>query len=303
MLRLALSRAGYFDTAFAESGEAALDLIAQADAPFDCFLLDVNMPNMDGIELCRHIRAHADYADVPIIMVTRLDHRAYVTQAFDAGASDYIVKPFEQAEIGLRVDLARRRSASQQPEVARPALVPVETAASSLSEPFMLRKVPGAVSVEALKNSLQALPSFSRFRICVLKVVNVEELHAEQSLPAFRQTIRQVALILAELLWDEDVQMAYLGDGAIAFAIRGPSDVDCQSLAVSLNDWIADNSPDAQIAPVVAIASDGPPRYIPKLDRMSCLSFARELAEELAEQIIFNASMRAEDMMPRVVNS
>ncbi len=302
LLQISLSKAGYFESSFAESGAQALDMIDAAEQPFECLLLDVNMPEMDGIELCTRIRAMPDYADVPIIMITRLDHGKYISKAFDAGASDYIVKPFEPTEIGMRVGLAKRRLDSQLAanavEASETPDAPDGVLPCALSEAFALRKVPGAVRVEEMEKNLLALPSFSRFRICVLKIVNVEELFADQPLREFRQTVQTVAMILAELLWDEDMQMSYLGDGAIAFALRGPSDVDCQTLAVALNDWIADNMPEDEPAPVVAVASDGPARYIPKLDRMSCLAFARELAEDLAEEIIVNAGLRNADHTP-----
>ncbi|SIS94610.1 Response regulator receiver domain-containing protein [Roseivivax lentus] len=303
LLKISLSRAGYFDAVFAESGAAALAMMAATERPFDCFLLDVSMPKMDGIELCRRIRALPRYAETPVIMITRLDKSKYITKAFDAGATDYIVKPFEQAEIGIRVDLARRRMTSQAAPAAPAGTAPAKDLPAALSDAFTLRKVPGAVSYEDMEKTLLGLPSFSRFRICVLKIVNIEELHAECPLPVFRQNVQTVAQILAELLWDEDMQMTYMGGGAIAFVLRGPSAVDCQALAVTLNDWLADAmSPDG-IEPVVAVASDGPARYIPKLDRIACLTFARELADDLASEIILNAGMRARHVLPRVASN
>jgi signal transduction histidine kinase len=69
----------------------------------DLILLDVMMPGMDGFEVCRRLRADPILAEVPIIMVTTLDDRQSRLQAFDAGADDFISKPFDSVELRMRV--------------------------------------------------------------------------------------------------------------------------------------------------------------------------------------------------------
>ena len=81
---------GYSDLTLVESGVLAAEAIQAAKEPFDCFLLDIQMPEIDGIQLCQWIRSHALYATTPILMITAMAEREYVESAFSAGATDYV---------------------------------------------------------------------------------------------------------------------------------------------------------------------------------------------------------------------
>lgn len=86
---------------FAENGQEGLNL-AQQSLP-DAILLDLMMPDMDGFEVCRRIRANAELAEVPIIMITAVDsHEARLT-GLAAGADDFLTKPFDSLEIQIRL--------------------------------------------------------------------------------------------------------------------------------------------------------------------------------------------------------
>src|SRR6266498_2256822 len=86
---------------FAREGAEAL---AQAAAlPPDLILLDVMMPSMDGFEVCRRLRADSRLAEVPIILVTALDDRDSRLRGIEAGADDFITKPFDRTELRARV--------------------------------------------------------------------------------------------------------------------------------------------------------------------------------------------------------
>lgn len=69
----------------------------------DIILSDVMMPDMDGFELCRHLRANPTLAEVPIILITALDDRDSRLQGIEAGADDFISKPFDRTELRTRV--------------------------------------------------------------------------------------------------------------------------------------------------------------------------------------------------------
>ena len=86
---------------FAASGAETLALLAELRP--DVILLDVMMPEMDGFEVCRRIRADARWRDVPIILVTALDDRASKIQGLEAGADDFVSKPVDWAELRARV--------------------------------------------------------------------------------------------------------------------------------------------------------------------------------------------------------
>jgi CheY-like chemotaxis protein len=72
----------------------------------DLILMDIKMPDMDGVEACRRIKAVPAYEQIPVIMVTARDQKHFLQAAFDAGAGDYIRKPVESVELLARVKSA-----------------------------------------------------------------------------------------------------------------------------------------------------------------------------------------------------
>lgn len=102
-----LRRAG-FDVLLAHDGRTALERFAQA-AP-DLVILDVQLPGMDGWEVCRTIRATAA---TPIIMLTVKDSDEDIVQGLGLGADDYITKPFSPAQLVARAQAVMRRGGAQ----------------------------------------------------------------------------------------------------------------------------------------------------------------------------------------------
>ena len=88
-----LSRLGYKDTVQGADGVEAWEAM-QANPDIGIVITDWNMPNMNGLELVKKIRAEEKYIDVPIIMVTTEGGKAEVITALKAGVNNYIVKPF-----------------------------------------------------------------------------------------------------------------------------------------------------------------------------------------------------------------
>jgi two-component system KDP operon response regulator KdpE len=103
VMRATLASQGY-EVHAVRSGEEAL--AAVRERRFDLILLDVNMPGMGGIEACREIRAGSDVA---IVMLTVRNTEADKVAALDAGADDYVTKPFSMPELLARIRAALRR--------------------------------------------------------------------------------------------------------------------------------------------------------------------------------------------------
>ena len=99
-----------FQVEEASSGEAALHLVL--DAQFDVVLLDINMPGMGGIKACREMRG--SLPRLGILMLTVRDSEEDKVAALDAGADDYITKPFNIRELAARIRAAVRRSSTSQ---------------------------------------------------------------------------------------------------------------------------------------------------------------------------------------------
>jgi DNA-binding response OmpR family regulator len=106
----ALNSAGFIDVATAASAWDALNILdiwrADRGPTVDLILLDIVMPKMNGIEACARIRKDERYAKLPIIMLTALHDVESLSDAFIAGATDYIAKPFTLAELVARVQAA-----------------------------------------------------------------------------------------------------------------------------------------------------------------------------------------------------
>jgi DNA-binding response OmpR family regulator len=102
-VRLALEDEGW-DVEEAESGERALEVFG--GGPFDVVLIDLMLPGIDGFELCRSVRRNSD---VPIIMVTARTDTHDVVAGLEAGADDYLTKPFEPKELSARIRALLRR--------------------------------------------------------------------------------------------------------------------------------------------------------------------------------------------------
>ena len=96
------------DTAL--DGEEALEKASAGT--YDLVLLDIVMPRRDGIEVCRRLRAHERYRATPVIIVTARTRHEDMVEAFAAGVTDYIRKPFAVAQIRARVRSWLTRSAT-----------------------------------------------------------------------------------------------------------------------------------------------------------------------------------------------
>ncbi len=101
VLRVSLSAQGY-EVVEAASGEEALRRVPEH---FDCILLDLNLPGLDGIATCRAIRASSQ---VPIVVVSIRDSEGDKSAAREAGADDYVTKPFRIEELLAHIDALTR---------------------------------------------------------------------------------------------------------------------------------------------------------------------------------------------------
>lgn len=108
-LKFGLAENGFYvETAY--DGKIGLELFTGHS--FDLVILDINLPGMNGFELCKAIR-HRN-ADIPIIMLTSLSALSNKVEGYDAGADDYLVKPFEFRELLLKIRVLLKRTMTQQ---------------------------------------------------------------------------------------------------------------------------------------------------------------------------------------------
>jgi len=106
-LRLVLRANGYEVTEVA-AGEAALD--ALATAVFDLMILDLVLPDVDGVEVCRRVR---DWSELPVVVLSAHGDEEIKVRALDEGADDYVTKPFSAPELLARMRSALRRASAK----------------------------------------------------------------------------------------------------------------------------------------------------------------------------------------------
>ncbi|WP_312179498.1 MtrAB system response regulator MtrA [Arthrobacter sp.] len=117
-----------FDPVFCADGAQALEIF-RASKP-DLVLLDLMLPGMDGIEVCRQIRAESD---LPIVMLTAKSDTADVVRGLESGADDYVPKPFKPAELVARVRARLRPVDSKSPETLAIGEISIDVAGHSVA--------------------------------------------------------------------------------------------------------------------------------------------------------------------------
>lgn len=107
LLEVIIGKEGY-NVMTLDDGEAALDKLESFNP--DLIISDVMMPRLDGLELCRQVRAMPQYQGVPFLFLTAKDDPTDKYQGFRDGADDYVVKPFDPVELLFRIEAHLRRS-------------------------------------------------------------------------------------------------------------------------------------------------------------------------------------------------
>lgn len=200
---------GHTDLTTCISAHEALDVIDRSDVDFDCLFLDIEMPTMDGVELCEAVRAVPAYRDVPVIMVTVKTGREHVKAAFGAGATDYITKPYSIDE------LESRFSAMQ--------------VAVNKVKPF--DGVDRFISLTAMDNFLLQIERGGLFatNILTVKIDDFEHFRKQASSSELKELLHEFAVSTLSGLSDTDALIAYAGKGILA-CVTNTRAVDVWSL-------------------------------------------------------------------------
>jgi DNA-binding response OmpR family regulator len=130
LLQLHLGLAGFAVEDLAD-GRQALDVARTT--PFDLLVLDVMLPGLDGISLCRAVRTAGPNTNTPILMLTARDSEADIVVGLDSGADDYLTKPFGVRELQARIGAVMRRHqppAEDLPEVTASTVLLLDTGIS-----------------------------------------------------------------------------------------------------------------------------------------------------------------------------
>jgi len=204
-------------------GEAALEHLRGAE-PFDLVILDVMLPGMDGISLCRELRAGSvgpALTDVPVIMLTARDDETSVVVGLEVGADDYVTKPFRPRELVSRVrahlrrqHLAARNATAETRKLEFPGLEvdlfrrqvlsggsPVELTAKEFEVLALLASHPGRVySREQIMRHLWDGDFFGEPRAADVHVQHIRgKIEPDPKSPRYVQTVRGMGYRFAEI--------------------------------------------------------------------------------------------------------
>lgn len=246
LLSEALTLQGHERIARARSAHEALGIVAATTVPFDCLLLDIQMPGMDGIALCRELRSLSAYQHRPILMLTAMSQRDYIERAFMAGATDYITKPFDLLEVSARIGMAHRLV--EERNRVEDGLTTIERLKRelktlptlSLADPLDIGGVPRAISYLSFENYILTLTRAKLFtsNVFATKVMDIERIHAEHRPAEFLARLRLVGQALAEATEGEGSVLSYRGNGIFLCVGHSRSRLTPADIETHINDSI-----------------------------------------------------------------
>jgi len=219
ILTQSLRALGHEDLTQALSAAEALITLESQTSPFDCILLDIQMPGMDGVSLCQLLRGLPEYRRVPIIMVTSLSAKRYIDGAFAAGATDYLTKPLDRLELKARIGMAERlveerlhvelltRQAGRRNEAAY-AAVEFESA-------IHIPEFDRGIELLALENYLLTLGRKGTLSMSAIAfhIENANVIFGKATRSGFVDMLSDVGLIISDALKTDDIHLAYAGSG------------------------------------------------------------------------------------------
>jgi len=245
LIEQTLQSLGYTDLYRALSAYEALAAARTAVTPFDCFLLDIQMPKMNGIQLCAALREDDRYAYAPILMVTAMTEKHFVDEAFQSGASDYVTKPIETIEIKARMGMVEKLLSERlQTGTLQTQLFETEAAFGrhvAFDEPFILPEVPWVLPLSSLENYVLRLGNMRMFTSVAIgiHVKNARALFAATPDVEFIDQMSEIAVIISEMLPKAPSFLAYAGSGDFCAVIPRLTAIDPHFASMTINEKIA----------------------------------------------------------------
>lgn len=243
LLGLAIQVFGDYEVVCASSGFDALKKIGEATQPFDCFLLDIQMPNMTGIDLCGSIRTNHRYVETPIIMLTAMSEKRYIDAAFSAGATDFIVKPFDMLELKSRIHLAEKQSLHSHKPATAPKTIQslannlVEENLYKITDPIPMVDVDHALRPDVFSNYLEQLHrlQYLRTKVFAIQVQDISTIYSYSTGLEFRDHMTDITEEIVGHIADAQGLICYLGNGLFCCIIDAQFSERLQDLPVDLD--------------------------------------------------------------------
>lgn len=289
LLKTALEAIGRFNVHQAQGPIEALQILDTAQRPFELILLDVQMPCMTGVELCSAIRKRPEYGNIPILMLTAMSERDYLGAAFEAGANDYIAKPFEFVELQMRIGRAlqlkhsrnrldqERRLSSEGPAKNQRHLQ------IGLEHKTRLNGVERVVGANAFETYVKLASQHTNTLLVAqaVKIQHFDRLFESLSQEELHSLLQEIALILSETNKHDGGLISYRGSGIFLCVSTKHQTMDCGVLHKSLcrSELLRDIASSSGVTVRVVVGSEAALDRAPKGQAIFALNAAIEEVE------------------------
>ena len=296
VLRPMLGALGKTDVTLARSGTEALSKLAEAAEPFDCLLMDIQMPGMSGVQLCNHVRDLPLYRRTPIVMITAMTGKRFVDDAFAAGATDYITKPLDPIDLKARIGMAERLLKERRITAALEKKMDQRSDVIAIKVDFDAAfPIPGfdrGVEYLALENYLLMLGNKRMYATAAfaISVKNAALFFKKSSPTGFVNMLGDVASAISDAVKAEQMMIAYAGSGTFVAVVSSNPTVEQVELEAMIQSGIEDfasfYAADRLPLPQIAVGAPARASFFGLFNPTNILDHAMTLAQSPQEQKI-----------------
>jgi len=218
ILETMMSARGYLTQTF-ESGASMLS--EAQNTPPDLVLLDINMPDMDGYEVCGQLKADPELQDIPVIFISAMSEIADKVKAFAAGGVDYITKPFHMDEIVVRVEnqltlLRQRRELEERVNQVQRL--------QNILKSFLSNSAWSSLETDFIAPDSKYEPQFEVMTVMISDVAGFTKLSEQIDPATLVATLSLYMSMVSRIVYQHHGEVdKFLGDGVFAF-FRDPKD-------------------------------------------------------------------------------
>ncbi|QFT47555.1 Phosphate regulon transcriptional regulatory protein PhoB [Roseivivax sp. THAF40] len=268
LVAVRLEQKGLTDLTLAVSSEDALKVIDAQITPFDCILLDILMPGIDGIELCALLRQRSEYRATPIIMITATQEAESMDRAFDAGATDFLRKPLDDIDLTGRIHMAMLlvdalRNMQKSRETLRAVLDNGSTLdLADVSKRICFPDADGMLDYFQFENKLLQLKDgnyqATLYRIDLSEICREKKLYQPQNTVVF---LHKLSKALSNIKFEKPFWYSYIGAGRFICCVVGRLPINSTPLreqvdigihkAYEAADFLRLNAPSIAVTPLI----------------------------------------------------